>query len=99
MGLVFPTKMQVVLCHQVNFPKRILVSVHAGVLFSRQRGFTYLEKAGGSGPFVRLDVQNRDDLVPCLSAIFNGAERQGFTHHFVTFSDRAIVTLEPGKQD
>jgi hypothetical protein len=94
MGLVFPTKVQVVLCNQVNVPKRILVSVHAGVLFSRQRGFTYLEKAGGSGPFVRLDLQAKEDLVPWLSAIFAGAERQGFTDHFVTFNDSSIMRSE-----
>ena len=94
MGLVFPKKMQVVLCNQVNVPKRFLVSVHAGVLFSRQRGFTYLEKAGGSGPFVRLDLQAEKDLVPWLTAIFAGAERQGFTDHFVTFNDSSIMRLE-----
>ena len=93
MGFVFPTKAQVVLCHQVNLPQRFLASVHAGLLFPRPRGFTYLEKAGGSGPFVRLDIQNRDDLVPWLSAIFTGAERQGFTHHFVTFNANNLVPL------
>lgn len=97
MGLVFPTKSQVVLCHQVSHPQGILISVHAGVLIPRQRGFTYLEKAGGSGPFVRLDLQTKDDLLPWLSAIFTGAEQQGFTHHFVTFNDASIASLDTEK--
>ncbi len=98
MGLVFPTKTQIVHCHQINLPMHYFVTVHAGVLIPRQRGFAYVEKSGGRGPFVRVDFQERGDLALWLSAIFKGAEQQGYTHHFVTFNDNAIVTLEPEKR-
>ena len=97
--VVFPHQCEVVLAHQVSFRQRWFVTVHAGLLISRKDGFTYVEKAGGSGPFVRLDFKERIDLRIWLGGMFRGAERQGYTHHFATFNDTGIEILEvPKKQ-
>jgi hypothetical protein len=92
--MVFPGQYEVVLGHQVSFPQRWFVTVHAGLLISHKDGFTYVEKAGGSGPFVRLDFAERTDLLVWLGGMFRGAERLGYTHHFATFNDKKVETLE-----
>src|SRR6185503_19340600 len=90
----FPTKFEVVLCHEIDFAHRWLATVHAGLLFSRKNGYTYIEKAGGSGPFVRLDFEDRAVLLGWLGGMFRGAERHGYTHHFATFNDAKIEMLQ-----
>ncbi len=90
----FPARFEVVLCHEVSLPQRWFVTAHAGLLFRRGRGYTYVEKSGGSGPFVRLDFDDKADLLTWLSGMFRGAERLGYTHHFVTFNDTKIGRLE-----
>jgi len=93
-GLSFPARFEVVLCHEVNLPGRWFVTAHAGLLFPRQRGYTYIEKGGGSGPFVRLDFDDRKVLLTWLGGMFRGAEKLGYTHHFATFNDTKIEMLE-----
>jgi hypothetical protein len=93
-GMNFPQRFEVVLCHQVSFPQRWFVTVHAGLLFPRQRGYTYIEKAGGSGPFVRLDFDDRAALLTWLGGMFRGAEKLGYTHHFATFNDTKMEMVE-----
>ena len=94
-GFGFPEGVQVVLCHEVNFPKGWFVTAHAGLLIPRPAGFTYIEKAGGSGPFVRLDFMEAGELLLWLAQIFKDADQLGYTHHFATFNDREIRPLEP----
>jgi hypothetical protein len=43
------------------------MTVHAGLLFYHHDGFTYIEKNGGIGPFVRLDFSSKRDLLTWLS--------------------------------
>ena len=70
------------------------MTAHAGLLFPREHGFTYIEKAGGSGPFVRLDFDERGALLTWFSGMFRGAERLGYTHHFATFDNTRIQPIE-----
>jgi hypothetical protein len=93
-GLSFPEQFEVVLCHEVSLPQRWFVTVHAGLLFPRGRGFTYIEKAGGSGPFVRLDFDDRAALLTWFGKMFRGTERLGYTHHFATFNNAKIEMVE-----
>jgi len=93
-GMKFGSNFYVVLCHEVNFPQRTVVTAHAGLLHSWKGGFTYIEKAGGSGPFVRLDFNDRNELLSWLTGMFKGAERFGYTHHFATFNDASIESLD-----
>ena len=95
-SLKFPKNMEIVLCHQVDPAKRLFNTDHAGLLIQRGNGYTYFEKAGGSGPFVRLDFDNRADLVPWLTAMFEmyKGSRGGYTNFFVTFNDTRIEQLD-----
>ena len=72
------------------------VTAHAGLLFQGKERFVYLEKDGGSGPFVRLDFDNKADLRIWLSAMFKGAEKLGYTYHFVAFNDTHIQRIDVG---
>lgn len=93
-GLSLPPRFEVVLCHEVSFPQRWFVTAHAGLLLAREQGFTYLEKAGGKGPFVRLDVPDRAALLAWFRGMFRGAEKLGYTHHFATFNDTKVERIE-----
>lgn len=92
-GIKFPQRFEVVLCHEVNLTEGWFVTAHAGLLFSQQKGFTYIEKAGGTGPFVRLDFNQRSELLEWLSVIFKEGDKLGYTHHFATFNDDKIERL------
>jgi len=92
-SLRFPTDFQVVLLHQVNLRRKNFGTTHTGVLLSRKGGYTYIEKAGGSGPFVRLDVQNTSDLLPWFSFMMKELEHE-FTHLFLTLNDTSIESIE-----
>ncbi len=92
----FPRKFEVVLCHEVHFPERRFATSHAGLLFPREKGCTYIEKSGGRGPFVRLDFDERADLLTWLAEMFR-ADKFGYTHHFATFNDARIQMLQFAK--
>jgi hypothetical protein len=92
-GIRFPERFEVVLGHQVDLRKGYSMTDHAGVLFPRKQGFTYLEKAGIAGPFVRLDLEDKADLCIWFRDTFKGAPRSGWTHHFATFNDAEIQTV------
>lgn len=93
LGTTFPSDFELVLCHQISLPERRFATVHAGLLLKNQKGFAYIEKAGGQGPFVRLDFEDRGDLKTWLAATFTGAEKMGYTHHFATFNNSRIEQL------
>jgi len=94
--LRFPQELEVVLCHEVYFPRRTFSTTHAGLLVQRARGYTYVEKAGGCGPFVRLDVESRTDLLPWLASQYRGLEDE-YTHLVATFNDASAQRLEHPK--
>lgn len=89
-GLRFPDKFQIVLYHRADVAGHHLLTHHAGLLFSRGAAFTYLEKAGGQGPFVRLDFEDKRDLSPWFSAVFTEKEHRNCAL-FVTLNDKEIL--------
>jgi hypothetical protein len=89
-GLRFPKNCEVVLCYEVSVPRHYFSTAHCGVLFRHGNGFTYLEKAGMTGPFVRIDVREKKDLLPWLGAMFMWS-KDDFTHSFTTFNDSGGV--------
>ena len=98
LGLVFPKTCELVLCHQGDFapeffPTKMFGTTHAGVLFRNKRNYVYLEKTGGSGPFVRLDFDDRKELITWLAAHLGGEVNRGFTDFFVSFNNSAIERL------
>ena len=92
-GVRFPEQFQVVLYHKADLPAHTICTAHTGLLFRHRTGYTYLEKAGGRGPFLRLDFADKADLIPWLSGAFNEREHQNAAL-FVTFNDADIVKLE-----
>jgi hypothetical protein len=91
-NLKFGSGVELVLCHQAILSQPAFRTTHAGVLIRVGKGYTYLEKAGMTGPFVRLDLPNRADLHAWLASLYSGLEEPPF-HLFATFNDRSIVPL------
>lgn len=91
--LSFPSGFEVVLCHKADLPAHTICTSHAGVLFGRKRGYTFLEKAGGSGPFVRLDFDERPELLFWLSSKFDETEHR-YAHIYATFNNTRIENLD-----
>ena len=94
-GVVFPAKCEIVMCHAVmgTPPWRTVELLHAGVLFPRHGHFTYVEKAGLSGPFVRLDLERKEDLVVWLEALLAGLADLGYSDYFASFNDSKPIVL------
>jgi hypothetical protein len=86
----FPPNAQVVMCHLVYFPGQWMWTSHAGVMVQSRKRYTYLEKAGGRGPFVRIDLSDSFDLMAWFAALFKKSASEGYTHLFVTFNDTTI---------
>ncbi len=89
----FPSRFQIVLCHQVGLANHSFVTSHAGILFPVGKGYIYIEKSGASGPFVRLDFGDRTDLMAWLTWNFDKTMGDRF---FVTFNDSKIEMLHVG---
>ena len=89
-SITFPKRFEVILCHNANPETRYFPTVHAGLLFHSGTGYVYIEKTGGSGPFVRLDIEDKSDLIAWLSWKANKRE---VGYDFVTFSDSIIELL------
>jgi hypothetical protein len=92
-AIEFPLRFQIVLCHGDNLTNHLFSTAHAGVLFTIKNGYIYIEKAGGSGPFVRLDFGDRADLMAWLAWKF---DKSMADHFFVTFNDSEIEMLHVG---
>jgi len=94
-GLRFPTNIQVVLCHEMPPHATEALTSHAGLLFHGRDCYSYIEKAGGSGPFVRLDFNDMVDLRRWLAFEVNGGPNaMPDDLFFVTFNDERIERLE-----
>lgn len=91
-GIKFPSKFEVVLCHDVDLPHSIVFTTHAGLLFKRKGRYSYVEKMSATAPFVRLDFTDRSDLQLWLA---NRAKGSKYTHHFITINDKRIEQLSP----
>ncbi|HEX3797078.1 MAG TPA: hypothetical protein VH413_00130 [Verrucomicrobiae bacterium] len=90
----FPNRFEVVLVHSADTSHHIISTDHAGLLFGSKGGYTYLEKAGGSGPFVRLDFQDKTDLLPWLAAAFLNP-KLSYVQRYATFNADSIENLNP----
>ena len=88
--IYFPENFQVILCHQVLLTNHLFSTTHAGQLFPAKDGCVYLEKAGGRGPFVRIDFEAKDDLLTWLAGKF---DKKSGDYIFATFNDRKIDLL------
>lgn len=93
-AIKFLERFEVVLVHSGLISHHMISTDHAGLLFRSKEGYTYLEKAGGPGPFVRLDFKDKSDLVPWLAAAFLNP-KPPFQQRFATFNADSIQNLSP----
>lgn len=91
-GIVFPTNLEVVIYHSVALDEHNSLTSHAGLLFRNHGQYLYIEKAGSSGPYVRLDFENKKDLFIWYKAAIKQTADKG-NPLFVTFNDKEIVDL------
>jgi hypothetical protein len=92
-AIEFPSSFQIVLCHSVLLSKDVMLTGHTGILFPVEKGYVYIEKVGGCGPFVRLDFSDRSNLTAWLAAKFDKTMGDFL---FVTFNDKKIEMLHVG---
>ena len=100
-GVVFPANSEVVICHSVvlapsgpTFVAPFANTTHAGLLFKDHSKLIYLEKAGVFGPYVRLDLTGRKDLLPWLNFVV-APSTDARDMLFVTFNDVEMEPLSP----
>lgn len=66
-GIRFPAHIALVMIHRASTDYHLVVTDHMGVLLKRDHGYLYLEKTGGKGPFLRLDVEDPADIAAYLT--------------------------------
>lgn len=89
-GVEFPKDMFVTILHRVRTDYHMAVSDHLGVLVKIKGGYMYVEKAGGRGPFLRIDVSTIDDIARYYSTMMS----QDYPYNFMTVNNDRIITLE-----
>jgi len=89
-----PENFQCVPYHWAHLQAHTICTHHTGLLLRRKTGYTHLQKAGGRGPFVRFDFEDKSDLLPWMAGVFNEREHRN-AQLFVTFNDTDIVKLDP----
>jgi hypothetical protein len=93
-AITFPRNCEVVLCHKVRLDLPSMLTVHAGLLFTGASSLVYIEKDGGFGPFVRLDLKTKDDLLKWLSEEeYQSPPAVKDLRTFVTFNQDSIQEL------
>lgn len=92
-GIVFPTNLEVVIYHSVALAEHNSLTSHAGLLFRNHDQYVYIEKAGSSGPYVRLDFKNKKDLFIWHKAAIKQTTDKG-NPLFATFNDKEIDDLD-----
>jgi hypothetical protein len=97
-SLAFPENAQVILLHNtVSRPKSVVAS-HCGLLIPLpQNGFMYLEKAGGCGPFLRIDIDDPKDLLPRFSLYESWDQKSSPSSRFVSINNQVLGIIKPMK--
>jgi hypothetical protein len=91
-GITFPKNVEVVIYHSVALNEHNSLTSHAGLLFQDHNQYIYIEKAGASGPYVRLDFTDKSDLFTWYKAAIKPTTDKG-NLLFATFNDREIDSL------
>lgn len=94
-GVSFPSQPQIVLLHSVEAATGGVFTGHGGLLIRRDRGYIYVEKAGGFGPFLRLDVADVDDLTRYYGSIGSHIGSRTLDREFMTINDEQVFEVEP----
>lgn len=89
-GIQFPKRCELIQIHGVR--NAGLCTEHAGLLFRRPEGYSYIEKNGVHGPFVRLDCASKAELSRWLATIWRSCELHD--QHLWTVNDTEIKELD-----
>jgi len=90
-GLAFPKRFKIVMCHAADPSQGWFFTYHAGLIFAgNDNGYTYIEKSGGAGPFVRIDFAAEQDLKVYLRSAARGTGG----NHFVSINDEEFQELD-----
>lgn len=68
-GIGFPAHVALVMLHRARVDAHLVVTDHMGALLKRDEGYLYLEKTGGRGPFLRIDVEDPADVAAYFSTM------------------------------
>ncbi len=68
-GVRFSDHVSLAMLHRARADYHLAVTDHFGVLTKRENNYTYLEKTGGRGPFLRIDIQDPADVAAYLSTV------------------------------
>ena len=92
-GIQFPSQISLIMLHRARADYHLVVTDHFGVLVKRENIFTYLEKSGGRGPFLRIDVQDPTDVAAYYSTI----TWPDYPFNFMSINDKPFlhVPLRP----
>lgn len=91
--IVFPESFEVVFLHALDASQGALITYHAGLIFSLGKGdYMYIEKLGGKGPFLRIDLKDKSDLLLWFSEMNKSFHGQ-FGKFYLTFNDRRMLPV------
>jgi len=93
-GVHFSTDLQLVLLHRARPEYGIILTDHAGLLVKTDDKMMYLEKAGGRGPFLRMDVADAQDLVPFYGGKLTPAMVNEYPDSFMSVNDAHIWRMD-----
>ena len=89
-GIRFPdNNMSVVMLHRARTDHHVAVSDHLGVLIEVPHGYIYLEKAGGQGPFLRIDTGRIEDIAIYYTTMMS----PDYPLNYMTLNDDAIMDV------
>ena len=88
-GIRFSDKIALVLLHRASLESFLAVTDHAGVRLRRDAGWLYLEKTGGRGPFLRIDVQDPADI----AAYFSTMTWPDYPHNLLSVGDSLFLDV------
>lgn len=90
-GIRFPDPVALVMLHRASTLFHLVVTDHLGVQVKREAGFLYLEKTGGRGPFLRIDIQDPADL----AAYFSTMTWPDYPFNFMSVNDDLFLDVPP----
>lgn len=95
LGVSFPGNTALILLHRVASNRFGCFTEHAGLLVGKPGKQTYVEKTGGNGPFVRIDLNDLSDLAVYYGSLISGRMNASFPYSFLTVNDKQILEVKP----
>ncbi len=90
-GIRFPNHVSLVMLHRARADYHLAVTDHFGVLVEQKAGYIYLEKTGGRGPFLRIDVHDPADI----AAYFSTVTWPDYPFNYLSANDDLFLAVPP----